>query len=91
MHLFLKETKNRDNKLHLDNIDTFLDLLYTLLIKDKTFECTAYHALRRINANSSPVPDPNPNRVWPEIAFELAPVVCDIYNSSITKGLSRPN
>ena len=50
-------------------------------------ERTAYHALRRVKANKSPDPDPTPNSIWSEFAFELARVVCDIYNSSITKGL----
>ncbi|PFX20633.1 hypothetical protein AWC38_SpisGene14915 [Stylophora pistillata] len=46
-------------------------------------ERTAYHALRRVQANKSPGPDLSPNRVWSEFAFELSSVVCDIYNSSI--------
>lgn len=53
-------------------------------------ERTAYHALRRVKANKSPGPDPTLNRVWSELALELAPVVCDNYNSSIIQGFIPP-
>ena len=46
----------------------------------------AYNALRCIKLKKSAWPDPVPNLVWKKFAFELSPVVCDLYNSSLTVG-----
>ncbi|XP_048579007.1 uncharacterized protein LOC116611253 [Nematostella vectensis] len=46
----------------------------------------AYKALRSIKSNKSPGPDQVPSRVWKEFAFELAPIVSDLYNSSLREG-----
>ena len=46
----------------------------------------AYNALRCIKLKKSAGPDPVPNLVWKEFAFELSPEVCDLYNSSLTVG-----
>ena len=46
----------------------------------------AYKALRCIKLKKSAGPDPVPNLVWKEFAFELSPVACNLYNSSLTVG-----
>ena len=46
----------------------------------------AYNALRCIKLKKSAGPDPFPNQVWKAFAFELSPVVCDLYNSLLTVG-----
>ena len=40
----------------------------------------AYKALCALKLNKSSGPDRIPTQVWKEFAFELAPVVSDIYN-----------
>ena len=49
-------------------------------------EHQAYVALRQIKCNKSSGPDPIPTIIWKCFAFELAPVVCDLYNASMTQG-----
>ena len=46
----------------------------------------AYDALRCITLKKSVGPDPVPNVAWKEFAYELSPVVCDLYNSSLKAG-----
>ena len=46
----------------------------------------AYNALRCIKLKKSAGPDPFPNLVWKAFAFELSPVVCDLYNSLLSVG-----
>ena len=46
-----------------------------------------YRALRQIKLNKSPGPDIVPNKIWKEFAWELAPVLSDIYNTSLRQGL----
>ena len=45
-----------------------------------------YEALRGIKSNKSGGPDPIPGKVWKECAFELSPVITDIYNASMVQG-----
>ena len=45
-----------------------------------------YSALRRIKTTKSQGPDGIPNKVLKTFAFELAPVLSDIYNSSMLQG-----
>ena len=40
-----------------------------------------YKALRGIKSNKSGGPDPIPWKVWKEIAFELSPLISNIYNA----------
>ena len=47
----------------------------------------AFCALRSIKVKKSPGPDKILNRIWKEFAFELAPVVRDLYNSSLVEGV----
>ena len=47
---------------------------------------TAFQALRQVKVNKSSSPDPTPTRIWSEFAVELAPVVRDIYNTSMVQG-----
>ena len=44
-----------------------------------------FNALSQIRTNKSPGLDPIPNRVWKEFAFELAPIVKELYNSSLSE------
>ena len=46
----------------------------------------AFIALRATKAKKSPGPDPIPSRVWKEFAGKLAPVVAELYNSSLEEG-----
>ena len=46
----------------------------------------AYKALCTSKPNKSSGPDRIPTRVWKEFAFELAPMVSDIYNCSLREG-----
>ena len=43
----------------------------------------AYESLRSLNTRKAPGPDGIPNQILKEFAFELAPVIADIYNSSL--------
>ena len=45
-----------------------------------------YKALRGIKSNKSGGPDPIPAKVWKEFAFELSPVITNIYNASMVQG-----
>ena len=42
--------------------------------------------LRALKVKKSPGPELIPNIVWEEFAFELSPVLADIYNSSLERG-----
>ena len=46
----------------------------------------AYKALRSVKTKKSAGPDGIPNSVLKEFAFELAPVIADIYNASLREG-----
>ncbi|XP_048578039.1 uncharacterized protein LOC125559895 [Nematostella vectensis] len=46
----------------------------------------AYKALCSMKAKKSSAPDPLPSRLWKEFAYELAPVVANINNSSLKEG-----
>ena len=50
-----------------------------------------YNALRCIKLKKSAVTDPFPNLVRKEFAFESSPVVCNLYNSSLTGGYIPDN
>ena len=45
-----------------------------------------YKALRGIKSNKSGRSDPVPGKVWKEFAFELSPVITNIYNASMVQG-----
>ena len=45
-----------------------------------------YKAPRGIKSNKSGGSDPIPGKVWKEFAFELAPVITNIYNASMVQG-----
>ena len=47
---------------------------------------TVYKTLRALKVKKSPGPELVLNIVWKEFAFELSPVVADIYNSSLEQG-----
>ena len=49
-------------------------------------ERTVYKTLRALKVKKSPAPELIPNIVWKEFAFELSPVLADIYNSSLEQG-----
>ena len=49
-------------------------------------ERTVYKTLRALKVKKSPGPELIPNIVWEELAFELSPVLADIYNSSLEQG-----
>ena len=54
-----------------------------------------YKTFCALKTKKSPGPDEIPNVVWKEFAFELSPVLADIYNSSLEQGyfpaqLSKP-
>ena len=46
-----------------------------------------YHALRKTRTNKSPGPDSIPNIILKMLAFELAPVIAYVYNSSLLQGV----
>ena len=46
----------------------------------------AYHALKEVKCHKSVGPDEIPYRILREFAFELSPVVSDIYNSTLRQG-----
>jgi hypothetical protein len=50
-----------------------------------------YNELRIIRINKSPGPDKIPNKILKVFAYELAPVITDIYNSSIIQGVFPMN
>ena len=43
-------------------------------------------ALRSIKSKKSAVPDPVTSVIWKDFAFELAPVISDLYNSLLREG-----
>ena len=45
-----------------------------------------YNALGGIKSNKSGRPDTIPGKVWKEFAFELSPVITNIYNASTVQG-----
>ena len=45
-----------------------------------------YEALRGIKSNKSGEPDPIPGKVWKKCAFQLSPVITNIYNASMVQG-----
>ena len=45
-----------------------------------------YKTLRALKVKKSLGPELIPNIVWKEFAFELSPVLADIYNSSLEHG-----
>jgi hypothetical protein len=45
-----------------------------------------YRKLRKIKTTKSPGPDMFKNKILKTFAFELAPVISDIFNSSMTQG-----
>ena len=47
---------------------------------------TVYKSLRLVKLKKSSGPDPIPGTVWKEFAFELLPIIMDIYNASIIEG-----
>ena len=47
----------------------------------------AFCALRSVKVKKSPGPDKVSNRIWKEFAFELAPVLRDLYNTSLVEGV----
>ena len=61
----------------------------TLMVPDKFLvsESKCYWDLRAVNCRKSSGPDQIPNRLLKEFAQELAPVVCNIYNTSIIQGV----
>ena len=46
----------------------------------------AYRALKEVKCHKSVGPDEIPNRILRDFAFELSPVVSDIYNSTFRQG-----
>ena len=60
-----------------------------LMVPDKflVFESQCYRDLRAVKCSKSSGPDQIPNRLLKEFAKELAPVVCNIYNTSIIQGV----
>ena len=46
-----------------------------------------YKKLREIKTTKSPGPDMIPNKILKTFAFELAPIITDIYNSSMKQGV----
>ena len=46
-----------------------------------------YRVLRQIKLNKSPGPDIVPNKIWKEFVWELAPVLSDIYSTSLKQGV----
>ena len=46
----------------------------------------AYRALKEVKCHKSVGPDEIPNRILRDFAFELSPVVSDIYNSTLRQG-----
>ena len=51
----------------------------------------AYIALRQTKVKKAPVPDGIPNIVLKEFAFELAPLIAEMYNTSLCEGVVRPS
>ena len=49
-------------------------------------ECTVYKTLRALKVKKSSGLEQIPNIVWKEFAFELSPVLADLYNSSLEQG-----
>ncbi|CAB3993754.1 Hypothetical predicted protein [Paramuricea clavata] len=50
-----------------------------------------YNELRKIKTNKSPGPDMIPNKILKVFAYELSPVITDIYNSSIIQDVFPMN
>ena len=46
----------------------------------------AYRALKEVKCHKSVGPDEIPNRILRDFAFELSPMVSDIYNSTLRQG-----
>ncbi|CAB3994355.1 RNA-directed DNA polymerase from mobile element jockey-like [Paramuricea clavata] len=46
-----------------------------------------YSVLRRLKTTKSPGPDGIPNRILKTFAFEFAPIIMDIYNTSVLQGV----
>ena len=46
----------------------------------------AYHALKEVKCHESVAPDEIPNKILRDFAFELSPMVSDIYNSTFRQG-----
>ena len=69
--------------LEPDDIDTQLSVSPSFLVNIGQ----VYHALLNIKTNKSPGPDLIPNKILKMFAFELAPVIADVYNSSLMQGV----
>ena len=69
--------------LEPDDIDTQLSVPPSFLVNIGQ----VYHALHNIKTNKSPGPDLIPNKILKMFAFELAPVIADVYNSSLLQGV----
>ena len=51
----------------------------------------AYITLRQTKVKKAPEPDGIPNIVLKELAFELAPLIADMYNTSLREGVVPPS
>jgi hypothetical protein len=61
-------------------------------MQGRTIGFQAYNELRKIRINKSPGPDMIPHKILKVFAYyELAPVITDIYNSSIIQGVFPMN
>ena len=69
--------------VHDSTIEDFIEVPDEFLVS--VDDC--FNELRSIKLNKSPGPDIFSNRILKEFAYELAPVICNIYNSSMIDGV----
>ena len=74
---------------HFSTLDTTLAELDRNLDVPREFlvdVSNCYKVLCQVKNNKSPGPTAVSNKIWKELASELAPVVTDIYNASLGQG-----
>ncbi|CAB4023227.1 RNA-directed DNA polymerase from mobile element jockey, partial [Paramuricea clavata] len=79
---FLTALTSHFDPLTLDEIQEGLEVPNHYLVDAQQI----YMKLSKIKTTKSPGPDMFPNKILKTFAFELAPVISDIFNSSMTQG-----
>ena len=83
INTFFTSLTSHFSPLQPDSTVTQLDVPASFLVDTGQ----VYQALRKIKTNKSPGPDLIPNKILKMFAFELAPVIADVYNSSLSQGV----
>ena len=83
INTFFTSLTSHFSPLQPDSSVTQLDVPPFFLVDTRQ----VYQALRKIKTNKSPGPDLIPNKILKMFAFKLAPVIANVYNSSLSQGV----